>query len=521
MAEAAGLHRALAALREEAEETRAAMAALAQAAGHAPPSPPVPVLETVPDEAAAIAAAGGRLALGQRLGVTLEGVTALALHLAEAALSPGAALRVRLWGAESGRVRAAWRLPAAALAPGWLMLDLPAPLGPLRESACLDLLAETGAGDRLALSLEDRRAPPDRAVAVEEGEGPGRALALRLWTAPFGRRLLLVPHWDWEAVDLPLGVPARLPEPVWAAAQVARGRGGLAALGEGPARPWAALEAGEEALLRLPAVPLAGLDLLEAEVAVPLGDAAGVEAALWLQPAAEPAPAAPGARCSAWRGAEGVRGGLSLALRLPAAAPETACVTLALRNRGPTPARVEWRDLAGRRLAPPLPPAAPGHPAAAPPAAVAAPEAAPGLAAARLHEHYAMEGGGYRHLDIGVEGLRLGGLAWPRVRFKLALDGGAPRLEFRARPDWPTMFERWPGEAADAHGPFFLLTEADAGALRLPSERDRRLLCALLRLLPAAVATAARAATADAAEYEAWVGAARRLSAALERTADG
>jgi hypothetical protein len=142
----------------------------------------------------------------------------------------------------------------------------------------------------------------------------------------------------------------------------------------------------------------------------------------------------------------------------------------------------------------------------------------------RLQEYYAMPGGGYRHLDILVEGLALGALRWPRLRFKFAVNGGAPQIEVRARPDWPLLFERWPGTEADAHGPFFVLTEADRegrAAERLHGARDRRLLDALLRLLPTLVATAARAATTDPAEYADWVAMARRFAQALLEESEG
>ena len=531
MAEAARLQRALAALREEAEETRAAMAALVQGVGHHPPPPPILVLSAEPG-GGAVGAERGRLALGQRLGVTLEGVAALALHVAEARLAPGAWLRVRLYGAESGRVRGVWLLPAEAITPGWLVLDLPTPLGPVRESACLDIQAETGAEDRLTLSLEDAEAPPDRAVVVEEGTSPGRALALRLWIAPFGRRFVLAPHWDWEAPETLLGVPLRLPEQVWAAARLPEGRGGRAGVGDGPVRPVITLGGGERALLLLPVVPVTGLDLLEAELAVRLGEASALEAALWTQPAGAAVTTetalsltAPGARCTGWHRVDAARGGLSLALRLPAGGPDAVAVALVLHNRAAQPEqalRLEWLDLVGRRLVQPLPAPPPAARTRLPPsptlAAVAPADAVPRVQAVRLHELYEMEGGGYRHLDIGAEALRLGGLAWPRIRFKFAINGEAPQIEIRARPDWPALFERWPGNQADEHGPFFVLTEADrAGraAERLASERDRRLLDALLRLLPTMVATAARAATTDPVDYDTWVGMARRFAAAL------
>lgn len=531
-------------LREEAEETRIAMARLVQGIGDEPPAAPLLAIAATPDPACRAEAEEGGLVLAQRLGCSLEGISAIGLHLAAVA-APGP-LRVRLLGEESGRVRAAWHVPPDDIAPGWLALELPTPLGPLRETAMLEVVAEAGLG----LSLEAAEAPPELCPTVAAGAAPpGRALALRVWTAPFGRRAVLAPWWDWEAADLPPALAQRLPEQVWAAARVVAGRGQALALGEeGPLRPQVALAPGEApALLLLPAIPTAGVDLVEAEVAVRLGEAGALEAALWLQPAGLPLAGMgdlsltrPGARSTGWRRADAARGAITLALRLPPGPGGALAVALALRHAGApsaeaAPLQVEWAGLLGRRLGADLPPAAarpspgaspgPSLGAGVPPAATflaaVPPSAVPALdpgGAVRLQEAFAMPGGGYRHLDMVVEGLRLGALVWPRLRFKFAVNGGAPQIEVRARPDWPVLFERWPGTAADEHGPFFLVTEADAGGRameRLRAERDRRVLDALLRLLPTLVATAARAATADAAAYAEWVAMARRLAAAL------
>lgn len=536
-AEAARLHAAMAALREETETQRGAVAALLQALGQEAAPPPSLMLAAEPSRSLRAEAGPDGLVLAQRLGCSLEGVAAIGLHVA----APGEApLTARLIGEESGRVRAAWAVPAAALAPGWLMLDLPTPLGPERETAVLEVMAD----GPLALSLEDAEAPADRCPAVQDGSAaPGHALAIRLWTAAFGRRFVLSPWWDWEAQDLPPAIPQRLPEPAWAAVRVVGGPGEGMALGEtGPLRPLVTLEphAGE-VLIVLPAVPVAGLELVEARLAVRLGEAEALEAALWVQPAGlepdhpdELSLTLPGARSTGWRGADAARGGLTLALRLAQGpeAPGLVALVLALRHAGGEagPLQVEWADALGRRLSPALPPAAPRPAAPAPSAAflAAAPEdAAPRLdagAEVRLMELFAMPGGGYRHLDILAEGLRLGALRWPRIRFKFAVNGGAPQIEVRSRPDWPVQFERWPGTQADEHGPFVVLSEADRGGRatgRMRSARDRRLLEALLSLLPTLVATAARAASADPAEYADWVAMARRFSQALRSEEEG
>ena len=146
----------------------------------------------------------------------------------------------------------------------------------------------------------------------------------------------------------------------------------------------------------------------------------------------------------------------------------------------------------------------------------------PKVAQIRLQEHYETEDGGYRHLDILVIGMQAAGFTWPRLRFKLAAGGNDPVLEFRSRPDWPPMFEAWPGRQVDEHGAFLLLTLPDvarAFPARLRSERDRWMLLALLRLLPTAVATAAREVVSDPQEYEYWIDLAKRVVAALPRGA--
>ncbi|RYJ04233.1 MAG: hypothetical protein EON47_01155, partial [Acetobacteraceae bacterium] len=220
---AAGLHRALVAARQDAEESREAMVSLIQNSVHtAEPAPPARILSLAPSTAGqVIHAIDGRLAAGQNLGIPVEGLSGLALHLAEAHAAPDALLRLRLYGAESGRILGAWLVPGGALVPGWLTLDLPTPIGPLRETACLDLTAELETGDILSLSLDQKECSAERAVAVQDethhgdlgrdlGRNLGRALALRVWSAPFGRRFVLAQHWDAEAIGLvlaPFGQP--------------------------------------------------------------------------------------------------------------------------------------------------------------------------------------------------------------------------------------------------------------------------------------------------------------------------
>ena len=516
---AAGLHRALVATRRDYEETRTAMAVLMQSSGFRAPlaletalaSEPGPVLRTE----------AGHLALGQLLTLSVESLAAVALHIAAAEVSADTRLRLRLYGAESGRVLAAWLVPAAALRPGWLALDLPAPVGPVRESACLDLVVEGGVADMLAISLEDAAADPARSAHQDTGEALpvslGRALALRLWQAPFGRRFTLPLHWHWEQGDLPLApvaLPVAMAQQVWLLARLPLG-GSNVSLGAEAPRPLLVLAPGAEAMAVLPWVPALGLDLLEATLALPEGAAEGLEVALWLQIAgcaaespAELDLAAPGARCSGWRTVPADGGGLVLALRLPLEAPPMLAVVLVARLAATAPAacRLEWADLSGRhlgRMALPEPPAAP---------LVSKPRPAE-CGAVRMHEHYSTPDGGYRHLDMTLEQVRLGGTAWPSMRFKLALNGATPNLEFRLRPDWPVVFQHWPGDVVDQHGPVYLMPEDRLPALlaAMRSARDAQAVRALVQLLPSVV----RGLPREAGDPGPWLEAARRLNALL------
>jgi hypothetical protein len=522
----------LVALRQEHEALRLSQAALRRAAAHIQP-PAVPLLVASAEPSAgghAVAAKDGGLALGQALGVKLEGLAAIALHLKEALAGAEAVLRVRLYGAESGRIAGAWVLPGRSLAAGWLTLDLPEPVGPIRETAWLEVKAELGAFDRLALSLGAEPVAPGNAVALAGGVAEGRALAYGLWTAMPGRRLVQSPYWDGEAIGLPApptGAPAELPHQVWQSARIPEGKVERVAIGSQPARLVAALAPGEHALVVLPAVPLNGLDLLQAELGVALGDAAWLEAALWLLPegttigaVADLSTTAPGARWSGWHPGVFGDGTCRLALALPPDPPRRAVVALVLRNAAIGPEevlRVEIARLFGTRAVQPPPEAARRAP---PPLRIlpGVPAEAPVAAAVRLLERYLVPGGSYRHIDLLMEGVRAGEHAWPRLRCKLAVNGVVPSLEFRQRPDWPVLFETWPAGPSDAAGPYLQLTEAKlAGgfAATLAGDRDRATLAAILRLLPAVVTTAARDATTDPEEYERWIASARQLSAAV------
>lgn len=363
--QAARGQQALVAMRQDAEQNRSALAAMLRSAGVSRPMEPEPLLAAEPLPGVSAGPRDGVLLLRQTLNVMLEGVTAVALHVALATLGAGGVLRVRLIGAESDRAFGAWQVPAAALRPGWLMLDLPTPLGPVRETAVLELATLLEPDEELRFSLEDALADPVRAV---EGHPsiPARALAVQAWTAPPGRRCVLSPYWDWDVAEqvlTPPGIAMTMPREVWAAARLPE-QASMVALGLGAPRPILSLASGETALATLPWVPVRGHDLLEAEVIARSPAAEEVEAALWLLPAGsqperpgELALDAPGARWSGWQPLPAGRPVLTIRLRLPPRVPPMVCTVLVLRRSlgAPEPCRVEWAELAARRLEDPPP----------------------------------------------------------------------------------------------------------------------------------------------------------------------
>ena len=373
-------------------------------------------------------------------------------------------LRVRLYGAESGRIAGAWVLPGRSLTAGWLTLDLPEPVGPIRETAWLEVKADLGAFDRLALSLaaepvrRQRRGDRRRRGGAA---GAGLRAVDRAARAAAGAVALL-----GRRGDRPSGAadrrPAELPQQVWQSARMPEGKVERVAIGTQPARLVASLAPGEHALAVLPAVPLNGLDLLQAELAVALGDAAWLEAALWLQPEgttigleAELSTTAPGARWSGWY--PGCSATAPAGLRSPCR-PTAAAAVVALVLRKPRRApegvlRVEIARLFGTRAAQPPPKAGPPRPGAAAHPAWC-PAAAPVAAAVRLLERYLAarrQLPAYRPADGGR----------PRRRARLAAaalqaggNGVVPSFCSASGRTGRCLFKTWPSGPSDAGGPY-------------------------------------------------------------------
>ncbi|WP_419897280.1 DUF6212 domain-containing protein [Roseomonas sp. USHLN139] len=542
---AATLQQAQVALRQDHEETRTALGALARQMAHRPPAAPRLVLSTEPG-AEALAAQEGALRLRQPLGLRLEALTRIGLHLTGARQG---FLRIRLIGAESDRVQGAWLVPLEGLAPGWLLLDLPAPLPALAEGALLALQAEGAEG--LALSLDAGWTGAAGALRPEGVAAPGdRALALRAWTAEPGSRFTAPAHWRWDEPGLTLpapGLPHALSESGWPLARALSGTVSLLGLGE--EAPRALLRTPDDApglaVLQLPQLHTAGLGVLRLGAVLRQGKAAELALAAWVLPCEQNvaslealAPRDAAGRCSGWRGFA-ADGSLQLALTLPVALGlhGQLVVALAARDGSPAPAgcAVELTELAllaagedgqlalriaaARPLppAPPPPPAAPAPLIAEPPAAEL--PAIASLEAVMLNQYYPPRGSNpYRHLDMTVMSLATGARRWPGVRLKLSVSGDGPRAEFRQGAGHPDAFLQWRPNGEDRFGAFLRLGPGELPAyLARPdtAPEDRLLLRTLLQVMPAATARAASAAGLPPDEMLGWLEAARALAAAL------
>ncbi|MGG5811812.1 DUF6212 domain-containing protein [Falsiroseomonas sp. CW058] len=117
--------------------------------------------------------------LAQLLPVASRGVSAIGLHLAETPLTPDALVAIRLHSLEDGRERAAWRVPAADLRPGWQVFGLDAAITGL--SRTLRLSVEVSSGT-IALSLGAEQPLPAFRILGPDGVAvASRSLAFKVW----------------------------------------------------------------------------------------------------------------------------------------------------------------------------------------------------------------------------------------------------------------------------------------------------------------------------------------------------
>jgi hypothetical protein len=516
----AGLQRALVETRLEYEEARTAMAAVMRTLGNR--SATTPRLNTTTlllEEGSRYVCEPGETVLGQLLGMKLQGLAMVALHIEASSLTERSHLRIRLRSAESGQIFGSWEIPGQALGPGWLELDLATPIGPVFQTALLEIGTLVGAGEALSLSFDGAEVSSDLRLRDREGLLLPHALATRTWTAEYGSRFLLPLHWNWEeAGSLPplLGVPLSVPEQAWQLVEVLSGTVAFVALGREAPRPVSRLtETSSEAILVLPLMHMVGLDVLRAGFTVTAGLADQAEAALWLQSASDgrtDEPADEGLpRWSGWHPFDARSGRLDISLVLPAAAKDRLSLVVMVRRRSAAAGfcTVSWSDLASfstrsfdvRKLET-------WHgDQPAPSMATSLREETAGQSfsgasfwGVQVDHYYPDEAHDYEHFDLTVRGLTsVEETVWPEVRFKIARSGRHYYLEFRRRHDWPDVFVEWPGEREDEFGPVFQLSRHNAEAFgQRMHQRDRDLVVAIIEALPVvATSTSMHAGTVE------------------------
>jgi len=493
------LEQQLAGLRAEAEELRGAVAALLATLGGHPSATPQTRLRTEPDSGApALPLAAGGDALLVEPGLSTAGVARLSIHLAGAATAD---LSVRLIGAESGRILAAWLVPAAGLAAGWLHLETPEPL--------------PGRPETLLLTLAAREAAPGRpgAVPLSRAAATPEEPALAVATLPPGARLVQPLHMDWAAWqdDAPPGIPRLAPCQALGDARL-DGPGRLgppdeSGLGVELPEGWGATRIAFGALPGNGAAVRCGIALdgvaIEARLLLEAPDAATEWRLLMPGEARSLAlPIAGGTPALAveFRGT----GAAALTLLPPVIFPRiaTAPTPTLPPAIAPLPRVVTAPPLRAFEGSYPRDTSLPAQPRAAAEATgsgvaglLMAPtqdaERVPGFAEVVLDAR--QSGSGWELLDLRLRGLAFRGERWRELKFKFGIAGPNVILEFRRAPSWPRAFETWPGTEADAYGDKFVLvlTEAEViGLDRVAPGRDGTLVAALAGSMPRIVAEA-------------------------------
>jgi Family of unknown function (DUF6212) len=507
IADYAELQRALVETRLEYEETRTVMAAVMRTLGNRPPtSPRLGAAALLLEEGMSYQFEAGETVLGQILGLKLQGMAMVALHVETSSLTERSQVKIRLRSAESGQIFGSWKIPSHALSSGWLQLDLATPIGPVLHTGLLEINAFVAEGENLSLSFDGAAVSSGLRLRDREGSLLLHALATRIWTAEYGTRFLLPLYWDWEEVgSLPplRGVPLSVPEQSWHLIQVLSGTVSFVALGKEAARPIAKLtETNSEAMLLQPLLHMAGLDVVRASFTVTAGLADQAEVAVWLQSLCDGRSVEPShhgsPRWSGWRPFDSRSGRLDISMDLPIESGGSLSL-LAMFRRTASAAGgfcvISWNDLVGfgtRSFDVSKLEAWGG-------------DQTPSIAATSLRKekvdqgfsdasfwsvqvdhYYQDEASDYEHFDLTVRGLTfVDETVWPEIRFKIARAGKHYYFEFRRRYDWPDVFVEWPGEREDEYGPVFQLSKHNAKALSLRMcDRDRDLVSAIIEVLP-------------------------------------
>jgi hypothetical protein len=459
----------------------------------------------------------------QPLSVPADRLAALAVHVVQSSAAARGSLRVRLVAPETQRILASWLVPFEEIKPGWLRLEMPVPLPPLRQSVQLELGFEVEQGPAPALSLNDSGWHADLSASDNTGQSLNAIVAHKAWTAEPGAWYVYPAYWDWRDAARRFsadGLLYRIGDERW------RGLtpldlGGQEVVNAAMRRFLTCPLDGQAAGLRWPGVALPFGDFLNVSARVVDVMSPPIEIGLAVVPAGYdldsvetletmPQPVV----FSGWKSFDPLEDAV-IGVGLPTGGDRLYDVLLVSRAAGPGDSSrgwVEWLSASVSEIGR----GAVLHRAVPPPPTLVSlvPEATlPEICLfgkVELMQNYAQPDG-YRHLAIRLERLSFGAHIRDRVEFKFARAYGMPGIEFRAA-DGEAPFESWPPDTSDGQGPLFRFAAWGQGdELKLQAARvarltplDRRFLDALIKTLPTVIAMLRRQADPADPAWAEW-----------------
>jgi uncharacterized protein DUF6212 len=493
----AELQRALVTTRAEYEDTRVAMNAMTRTLSHQLAIPLRLVAAATPSTDGGTVALAKSRAHRQTVAVVAEGVTSVALHIAELPRT-GGGLDVALLGAESSRVLAEWSVPAESLKTGWTTFDLPLPIGPVRETLVLQVASRAQADAPLRLSLSGERAGEER-------------VAIKIWVSAPGGRFTQAEHWVWNRVGqtiFPPGTALSLPTAKLDEAK-ASGDIWVARAEDGRAMLTGTLRGGR-ARLEVADASLRGIGAIRVELGICTGDLQDTRFQIFVR--------GESVLASGWRAFRIPEKTMAIGLSLPEGFADTADIHLAVvdaERPGAEFASFELRKMdliVGERTGPANGPQ-PDPEDIAPLGSDAHPRTPTTFGGLKLNSHDATDA--YELFDIAVLNFETEGRSEPIVKFKFSLTHGLLSLEFRRGVGRPEIFAQWPGTEQDRFGELFRISQVPGGVHiggAIAAGADRHLLLGVLDVLATIVATGVQMVPLEPEKLRRWVGAARRLS---------
>lgn len=531
-------------LRRENEQLRQAVDAMGMALSASTLPKPVLKCETPPSSRELILDAGTVSdSLSQVITeAAATGISGIEVNITSASGNGrnDAFLRVALTTVESGYEVGAWAVPISQLKKGWLVLELPRPLGELLETPSLELSLVGEAGNQVRFAAAARR--PAANTGRADADDTGSGIALRVNTASAGR-FIWPDYWLWEHGNRIAREKLffTLPDEKWEQAQSLDSQGQVSVNAQrglyafGPQQGVVSV--------RLPGLRAPALSRLLANVKL-VGSKSGCTEVAALIIGSEVKDARVGEYLSRgaylafsqWKTLSQVMPEITLGLVIP---PNLGCdLVLAARTAEAEAHRsvtdfpwVQWDTIKiGMVDSPHL-----DHDRlnvsslTARPANMGDGGLVPGTVPFCLPQRVSitkeeMFGETYRHIVVDLHNLNFENRHWKLFTFKLQDFGGTSGLEFRAI-EGVAPFEKWPPAESDRFGPFLNFREdMDSGgliaALSALSSTDRRFLRDLAARLSGWLATTELPAEKGSSDIAYWLTAARRMNERLEKIAD-